>query len=440
MSSSLDTADFKTVWNDNFASGAGIESNIFPIKWGQSSEFSTGSGGVTLKSNGNAEGFMNSDQGGSQGFGYGLYQVTFTMPTNQASGAYVLLWPSTGSWPGPEIDLAEQYNHQSYLTVHWKGSNGGDGYHSYFYNANTSHSTTVSMDWESGSLTFYVNGSQVAQFKSGGSVPVPKDHADGGQNESFGAGNTGPAGTSITISDMSYSARNGASAPSAPSSPTAPSGPTPSKTIHISAPGTVHEASGSAGATVPITISDPGLSKVYALVMNSQNVAEENWISVPLNSSGSATQDFHFEHSGDYLLAVSDPTSQTDRGTSSKITLTSSAASPAAASAVSTTAISSGATTAVDVSSPGLKFVSSPAKGADAAITLSDPGLKEVYARVMSSSNVAEGNWIEIALNSKGQASHSFHFDQSGDYVLAASDPTSEAFKGVSAPIVISHS
>ena len=128
---------------------------------------------------------MTSDQGASDSDGYGLYQATFSMPTNQASGAYVCLWPASNAWPGPEIDFVEQRNGQAYLTVHWKGSGDSNQSKSVDFSANLSKPTTVALSWESSGLTFSVDGSQVAQFAAGGSVPVPKDYATAVRNEAF---------------------------------------------------------------------------------------------------------------------------------------------------------------------------------------------------------------------------------------------------------------
>ena len=305
-------------WNDDFTQDSGLNGGLFPMRWGNSSEFSFGSDGLTLTSNGNSVGFMARDEGAGDGDGYGVFSATFTMPTHQANGAYICLWPSSNIWPGPEIDLAEQYNGQPYLTVHWKGSLGENDYRAVDFNADLSRPTTVSLDWQASGLTFDVNGTQVAHFQAGGSVPVPKDRADGGTNESFGVGNYGPSGTSLTVSDMSYTPAAQGGAPVAPTpTPT----PAPSTNIALSDPGMQFISNPSAGADVPITISDPGLNEVYAFVMTSNNVAESNWIDIPLSPAGQATHDFHFQHSGDYVLAANDPAAQTDRGYSGHITI-----------------------------------------------------------------------------------------------------------------------
>ena len=208
MSGMLDTANYQTVWNDNFTQDQSINTDLFTKRWGNSSEFAFGGNGLTLTSDGTSAGLLTPDGGGADSYGYGLYQATFTMPANQSAGAYISLWPASDNWPGPEIDLAEQMNGKPYLTVHWQ-SGGHDQYQSFVFNADVSQPTTVAVDWESGGLTFYVNGREVVRYPSGGSVPVPKDAAGGGQNEAFGVGNSGPAGTSVTVSDLSYSKPSG---------------------------------------------------------------------------------------------------------------------------------------------------------------------------------------------------------------------------------------
>jgi glycosyl hydrolase family 16 len=320
-------------WNENFTQASSIDSNIFPLVWGNSSEFSFNNG-LTVTSNGTTAGFMNKDQSVTDGTGYGTYSATFTMPTNQGAGAYICLWPSNNVWPGAEIDLAEQGNGgQPYLTVHWKGSDGGNAFNYQDFSADLSKPTTVSVDWEASGLTYRVDGTVVAQFNSGGSVPVPKDAADGGQNEAFGVGNYGTPGTSLTLQDMSYTPSGGSTAPASttPAATTASTTaastlPTASSTvaspiIALSSPAMQFVSNTAAGANSSVSISDPGLKDVYAAVMNSHNVAESSWIEVPLNSSGQGSYNFHFQNSGDYVVAVNDPATHTSAGVSSQVAI-----------------------------------------------------------------------------------------------------------------------
>ncbi|HVC16700.1 MAG TPA: family 16 glycosylhydrolase, partial [Rhodanobacter sp.] len=155
-------------------------------------------------------GFSTADFSASDSFGYGLYQATLSVPSNdQQPGVAVLLWPASNQWPGPEIDLAEQLNGQAYATVHWAGMNGGDQYQSYVLpNVDLTSKTTIAVDWEPNSLTYFVNGQQVVQYSSGGPVPIPADAAHGGQNEAFGAQVGTTPGNQVTLYDMSYSTPN----------------------------------------------------------------------------------------------------------------------------------------------------------------------------------------------------------------------------------------
>ena len=195
---------FATVWDDNFTKDLSLNSKTFPTHWGSASEFAF-INGVTITSNGTAAGFITPDGKSTDLFGYGLYKAVVEMPPNQSAGAYVNMWPASNVWPGPEIDLVEQWNGQPYATVHWKGANGSDQYQTHNFNANLSKPTTVAVDWERSGLTYYINGKELVSYPAGGSVPVPKDAADGGQNEAFSVGDSGPAGTKITVLDMSFS-------------------------------------------------------------------------------------------------------------------------------------------------------------------------------------------------------------------------------------------
>lgn len=210
MSGNLNQSNYQTVWNDNFTQDSSLNSSIFPIQWGDSSEFSFNNG-LTITSDGSFAGFTTPDFSSSDSYGYGLFQATLSVPSNdQQPGVAVLLWPASNQWPGPEIDLAEQLNGQAYMTVHWADANDNNQYQSYFLpNVDLTQKTSVALDWEPGSLTYYVNGQEVVQYTSGGSVPIPADAADGGQNEAFGAQVGTSSGDQLTLYDMSYSQYTG---------------------------------------------------------------------------------------------------------------------------------------------------------------------------------------------------------------------------------------
>ena len=330
----LNSSDFKTVWDTTF--NTGINGNIFPVRWGNPDEVSYGPKGVTLTSDGSASGFMQADTSTSSGNGYGLYSATFTAPPTQANGVYICMWPGSNAWPGPEIDFFEQSGGKQYATVHWQGANNSNQYDPTFFTADTSKPTTVACDWEKGSLTYYVDGVELVSFKAGGSVPIPKDYADGGQNESFGVGNVGPKGTTITVSDMSYAVSKGGPVaapvpapvapvtpvPVQPVAPIAPLKPVPVATITLSAPGTVEEASKGAGVTITETVSAPGLSTIYESVFTKGNVAEGAWQAVKLDASGKGSFQVHLKNTGDYVNVVNSPTNPTVSGYSPLVTIT----------------------------------------------------------------------------------------------------------------------
>lgn len=203
----LNKSLFHTTWSTDLTQQG---TSSFPIKWGDSSEFARVNG-VTLHSNGKAAGFMTPDHGASNSFGYGLFQATVSMPNQSGGGdygAYVNLWPANNVWPGPEVDLVERWNNQPYSTVHWRGSDGHDHYQTANIPADLSKPTTIAVDWERDSLTFYANGQQYAQFNTGGGVPIPKAASDGGTNLALGAGVTGSSHGSVSIYNMSYSPHN----------------------------------------------------------------------------------------------------------------------------------------------------------------------------------------------------------------------------------------
>src|SRR5450756_2490615 len=127
-SSTLNAANYTTVWNDNFTLGS-MPSNMV-VAWGSSSDYSYSSSGLALTSDGNSSGFMTADAGASNGNGYGLYSVTFSAPSSEANGAYICMWPGSNAWPGPELDFYEQAGGNTYMTVHWAGADGSNQYQS----------------------------------------------------------------------------------------------------------------------------------------------------------------------------------------------------------------------------------------------------------------------------------------------------------------------
>jgi hypothetical protein len=367
-SSTLNPANYTSVWSDDFTQGY-LPGNMV-VAWGDSGEFAYSSAGLALTSDGNASGFMTADAGPSSGDGYGLYSVTFTAPSSEANGAYICMWPGSNVWPGPELDFYEQMGGNAYMTVHWAGADGSNQYQSDNLGPlNTSQPTTMAMDWEKGSLTFYLNGQEVQQYVAGGAVPIPRDYADGGENESFGAGNVGPAGTTLTVSAMSYSTLNsGTTVPTATTTTTTTSTSTSTSTptstwIAISNPGTVTAASAGAPVTVQETVSAPGLSTIYEATFTSAGTAEANWAAVTLDASGNGSFAANFANSGDYVVAVSNTSTDANESWSSPITIT------APTATTSTTSTSTSGTTST--TTPTTTTTTTTSTSAGSVLTLS---------------------------------------------------------------------
>ncbi|WP_043345272.1 carbohydrate-binding domain-containing protein [Belnapia moabensis] len=160
---------------ESFNAGKGM----FSHSWGPGIDASV-KGQVTLRStwDDQSSGTMMKPAGADKGFGYGLY--SFTIKAEGHVGPYALLWPSTDKWPGPEMDMFEILaNGTPYNTVHWRGSDGGDGYTSFMLgNVDETQKHTYSLLWESGRLTGFADGIQKWTTTS----HVPKDYAHGGEN------------------------------------------------------------------------------------------------------------------------------------------------------------------------------------------------------------------------------------------------------------------
>lgn len=219
-SASLNLSNYTTVWSDNFANDTQLNSSLWPISWGNSDDFSFANGALTLTSYASegwaAVGFMQADFGATSGQGYGLYSATFSLNAGEGVGICIVMWPANNVWPGPEIDLAEDWSDPTRqtgnATIHWAGAGNTNQYQTYQFSANMTQPTHVAMDWEPGSLTFYVNGVEVFQYTG---PNVPKDAAQGGVNESFGAEVTAAGGAPVSNSvslhlySMSYATYNG---------------------------------------------------------------------------------------------------------------------------------------------------------------------------------------------------------------------------------------
>ena len=217
VSGTLDLSKYTRVWDQNFTTSTAIDRNIFPIVYGNPNQFAFGPNGLTLSSY-RADGFANvvflqENWGSSLSQGYGLYSVTASHPAGQGTGIAILLWPSNNVWPGAEIDILECWDdptsQSGYMSVHFKGPNGEDMANSIKFSVDLTKPNTFALDWERGSLTYYINGQEIIHITG---TEVPKDASDGGVNMAFGAQIT-DIGTnfepsdlvSLTIYDMSYS-------------------------------------------------------------------------------------------------------------------------------------------------------------------------------------------------------------------------------------------
>jgi beta-glucanase (GH16 family) len=217
----IDTSNYTVVKNDNFTTDTSLNKSIWSGFNGSSSALTFSSAGATLSSNAsnnfgsvgfhggetdsnaiyNAATGNYSEYGLTYGDTYGLYQATASVAV-AAPGPGLLLWPANNVWPGSEVDMLE-INSQglAYATVHnMDPSTGNDQYTSYYLNIDPTKANTYAVDWEPGSLTYYVNGQQI--FSIAAHVPlVPL---------SFGAqgGTSGGVANSITLSNYSFSKVN----------------------------------------------------------------------------------------------------------------------------------------------------------------------------------------------------------------------------------------
>jgi hypothetical protein len=416
-STTLNLANYATVWQDNFANDSQLNWNQFPIAWGYGNDFVFANGALTLTSYASqgwaAAGFMQADLGATSGQGYGLYSVKASANAGEGVGICAVMWPADNNWPGPEIDLLEDWSDPSrqtgYSTIHWKGANDSNGQDIHQFHVDLTKPHVFAMDWEPGKLTYYIDNQEIYQVTG---AEVPKDAADGGVNESFGAEVTAagynPVSSSVSLHlyDMSYAKYTGG-------------GGGPSPTITVSSPGTVQEASKGAGVTVTETVSDPGLTKVYYQVRTASGAAETGWTAKALSSAGSASFGVHFAHSGDYLVVVNDPNGPVDTGQSAAITIT----DPKGPS--------------IALSKPGTVQEVRPGAGVTVTETASAAGLSSIYYQVRTSAGAAETAWKALTLNSTGTGSFSAHFAHTGDYVYAVNNTTSPTVKASSAAITI---
>jgi beta-glucanase (GH16 family) len=237
-SGTLNLNDYTTVWDHNFTTQPNLDG--FGTVWGDV-QVQNGAAVITSSAaNGwQKSGFMITPAGASAGTGYGLYSITMALSDHGAvegPGGYACLWPASNNWPGPELDLVEKGDASSgsngYSTIHWAGADGSNQYTARdLGNIDVTQKHTYAMDWEPGRITLYVDGQQIYTTTDN----VPKDYADGGQNEAFGAGEEpawaaalqgGNSQNQVQVYDISYAAYTPTT--SSPTPGGNPSGGTPS--------------------------------------------------------------------------------------------------------------------------------------------------------------------------------------------------------------------
>ena len=218
----LNLANFKVVFDDNFANDTSVNRSLWTDEWGNKNQFSFANGELTLTGYQDPwwqpVAIMQKATGEAAGEGYGLYQFSGYGNPGQGVGICFIMWRADNTYldaatPGKatEIDILESWDKSKTVesTVHYYDTswakNNGQEFHQLQIDPSKPH--TYAMDWERGSLTFYVDGQQ--QYKD--TTHVPLDLADGGHNEVMGAQVINEAELVTTptvqlhITDMSYS-------------------------------------------------------------------------------------------------------------------------------------------------------------------------------------------------------------------------------------------
>ena len=225
---SLNLSNYRTVFNDNFGNDSSLNRSRWSAVWGKSDQFSFGNGALTLTGRAsegwNAVGFMQAPYAKTAGEGYGLYQFSGHANAGQGVGICFVMWRADNVWldkshpnVATEMDLLESWDKtkSASSTLHYYkagSSNNGESAHDVSLDLTKNH--TYAMDWERGSLTYYVDGKEI--YKN--TTNAPLDAKDGGSNEVMGAEvvNEGSLVTTPTvqlhITDMSYSTRISSSA------------------------------------------------------------------------------------------------------------------------------------------------------------------------------------------------------------------------------------
>ncbi|TLU72445.1 family 16 glycosylhydrolase [Lichenicoccus roseus] len=303
----LNTSNFSLVFDDQFGSDPTYNAALWPDHWGNPDQSSFGNGTLTMtgyQSQGwSPVGMMQTAAGAQAGEGYGLYQFTGYGNPNQGAGVAVLMWradnqflPSSAPGVDSEIDLLESLDGsktvlstEHYYDASWQNDDG-QIYHTIDVDPSVQH--TYSVNWERGSLTYYIDGQEYWQDTS----HVPLDAADGGCNEVLGAEvqggsfNTSTSTVQLHIVSLSYSAPSGAAA----SMPT----------ISLTQPGTVQEPGKGAGVTVTETVTTSNQTgTIYLEVLTQTGATESAFIPLTL-SGGRVSAAVHMANPGDLIRVV----------------------------------------------------------------------------------------------------------------------------------------
>lgn len=180
------------VIHDTFDNGSS-DFGHFTNRWQETAHFFDGSdGGISVTSR-----VSGPDNGGAMfqgaGLGYGIFEFDFQASAYEAPGPYALLWPQTGVWPGPELDVVERDpGGQVYTAIHYDSQPGVDAYPAdngfdiYHYPSDVSLADrhTYAMNWQQDYIDMYVDGSLVNHITNN----VPLDAAHGGENSLPGIG------------------------------------------------------------------------------------------------------------------------------------------------------------------------------------------------------------------------------------------------------------
>ena len=162
--STLDTANWSTCYFFGCTDGGNNE-----LEWYQASQVKVHDSTVSLtvvpeKINGKqyVSGMLSSH--GKFSFLYGYAQIVAKLPVGQ--GLWSAFWasPESGTWP-PEIDIMENWaqSHSVSLYVHFGASNSWDSANVYVPTASSAFHT-YGVDWEPGTIAWYVDGFLVTRL------------------------------------------------------------------------------------------------------------------------------------------------------------------------------------------------------------------------------------------------------------------------------------